>query len=376
MKIAQVSHTYLPHLGGIEFYVKRLADDLKKQNIGVDVLTTDMDTSKDGRKEEAKYFKTSFSFMRNPFSLEMLKYLKNNSYDIIHVHNVWFLPSLESVILRRKAKIITTMHGVYPDNSNWKLRLFLNLYKPFAKYILNKSYQIIVLSNSEKEKLMSIFKINPEKIVVIPNGIQIQNYKRIKKDNIILFTGRIIPDKNPDLLIKAAGILNNKFKDFKIVFIGPIEERYKSELENIANKLNLTDKIVFIPSLDQSNLIQKKELMNFYKESKIFISIGSWEGLPTRSMEAMQFETPCITYSSGGSSELVIDNFNGFVISSLDEKLLVEKIYTLMTNKKLAEKFGKNARKTIKKDFDWEKLSEKILNIYKMEKFNKRGTQS
>ena len=61
MKIALVTHNYLPHIGGLEFYVKRLADSLSAHGISVDVLSTDMGTSDAGRKPEAKYFKTSFA---------------------------------------------------------------------------------------------------------------------------------------------------------------------------------------------------------------------------------------------------------------------------------------------------------------------------
>jgi glycosyltransferase involved in cell wall biosynthesis len=365
MKVAQVSHVYLPHLGGIELYIKRLIQDLKKSNNEVKVITTNLDTPLKNREEEAIYFPITFSISRNPFSFGIIPYFKKNYFDVIHLHSIWFLPCFEAVLFKKNSKIITTIHGVYPDNASVILKFVLNLYKPFAKYIINKSKKVITLSNSEKEKLIKIFKVKKEKIVVIPNGIRLEKYHKRPKEEIILFTGRIIPDKNPEVLIKSAKYIQSKIKNFKIIFIGPIEENYKKELENLALENKVFDKIEFIKELNQSLPKERKELMDFYNKSKVFVSLGSWEGLPTRVMEAMQFEVPCVAYSAGGSSELVINNENGFIIDKLDEKKLAEKLLILLKNKKLTEKLGRKARETIKKNFNWEEISKQIMKLYK-----------
>jgi glycosyltransferase involved in cell wall biosynthesis len=363
-KIAQVSHRYLPCVGGIELYVYRLTEDLQKLGMNVDVLSTDLKTPLEGRRKEAKYFKTSFSFMRNPFSFKLIKYLKENRYDVFHLHNIWFIPGLLATFYRKDAKIITTLHGVYPDLTRLKHRFFLRMFKPLAKFILNTSNKIIVLSDSERNKLVKIFKIKLEKIIVIPNGIRLSRYKPSNKENIILFTGRIIPDKNPEVLIKAAGILNKTFSDFKLVFIGSIDEKYKKTLIRLAKYFRLEEKTTFLDPLNQSIPAEKEKLMNLYKKSYVFVSLGSWEGLPTRLMEAMQFEVPCIAYASGGSSELIRDDDNGLIIKTLDENLLAEKLYQLFQNRKLAKRLGQKARLTITKNFNWSEVSKRILDIY------------
>jgi glycosyltransferase involved in cell wall biosynthesis len=363
-KIAQVSHRYLPSVGGIELYVYRLTEDLQKLGKNVEVISTDLETPLQGRRKEAQYFKTSFSFMRNPFSFELIKYLKKSRYDLFHLHNIWFIPSLMATLYRKDAKIITTLHGVYPDLPHFKYRFFLGIYKPLAKFILNTSNTIIVLSDSERNKLVKIFKINPEKIIVIPNGIRISSYKPSNKENIILFSGRIIPDKNPEVLIKAAGILNKTFSDFKLGFIGPIDEKYKKGLIRLAKTCRLEEKTSFFDPLNQSIPTEKKKLMNLYKKSHVFVSLGTWEGVPTTLIEAMQFKIPCIAFASGGTVELIKDDDNGMIIRILDEYLLAEKLYQLFHNRKLAKRLGQKARLTITKNFNWSDVSKKILDIY------------
>jgi len=364
MKTAQITHIYLPHIGGLEFYVKRLADSLNQDGTPTEVLTTDMNTQSEGRKPEAKYFSATFQYMRNPFSIGFIKYLKKHDYDILHLHSVWFLHCLLAVYFRKKAKVVSTIHGVYPDDSNLKIKLFLRLYKPFIKYVLNKSDVIFVYSVIEQEKLRKIFNIRPEKIKIVPMAIEIESYQDQPKEKMILFTGRIIPDKNPELLIKAVALMDTKFNDYRVAFVGLITETYKQELIELSGKLKVRNKVDFVGPFDPSIENQKSELMHYYKKASAFVSLGSWEGQPTRLMEAMQFKTPVIAFAAGGTADFVNDNVNGVIIRELNENLLAEKLELILSDAAFSKKLGEEARKTIINEYSWDKTFEKIRKVY------------
>ena len=197
------------------------------------------------------------------------------------------------------------------------------------------------------------------------NGIIAGTYSEKKRENILLFTGRIIPDKNPDVLIKAVSILEQKYINYKILFIGPIEEEYKVELINLAKSCGLNNELSFIGPFNASDEHEKEILMDYYSKAKIFISLGSWEGQPTRLMEAMQFKTPVIAYASGGTEDLIIDQINGLIINKLDHILLKNKIEMLLSNEELAKKLGDAAQKAIIKDYNWNDSFEKIYTLYR-----------
>jgi len=375
MKIAQVCHTYLPHIGGLEFYVYRLSRDLKKRGADVEVITTTLgleDNKTIKSKFPINYFKVTLNFIRNPFSLGMYRYFKKKSFDIIHLHSIWFFPSVEAILKKKDAKIITTVHGVYPEESSILIKFCLNIFKPIARFVCKKSDIMIVLSENEKNKLIDLFKVSPEKIKVIPNGIDTVDIKEIEKEKlkkeygikdekIILFTGRIIQDKNPEILIKSLAYLN-KEERYKVMFVGPIEDEYKKELINLAKTNEVDEKnIIFTGSFDP--ISDKNKLMAFYTISDIFISIGSWEGLPTRILEAMMHKVPCISYDPG-NVELIQNKKNGLIIDKLDPKILGKQISILFSDKELAEKIAKNAWEFVK-EFRWENIQEKIYNEYK-----------
>jgi glycosyltransferase involved in cell wall biosynthesis len=344
--------------------VKRIVSSLKSSGLKNKVVTTDFETCQNEREPGALYCRTTFAIKRNPFSLQFIKTMFSHKARLIHLHSIWFLPCLMAAILNKKARIVTTVHGAYPENADWLLRIFLIFFWPFAKYILHKSDKIIALSVSEKDKLKKIFGLKENKILVLPNGINLLPIKNSKKKKIILFTGRIIPDKNPELLIKAFALAKDKLSGYKIFFVGPCSSDYKEELKKIAFKLNVGSLVHFKGPLNQSVEKDRLQLMKYYEKAMIFVALGSWEGLPTRLLEAMQSQACCITYSAGGVNELIQDGKNGIIIDKLDKALLAEKLIKIAQNENQAKKIGKSARITVVEKYNWEQIFRKLKKVY------------
>ncbi len=84
-------------------------------------------------------------------------------------------------------------------------------------------------------------------------------------------------------------------------------------------------------------------------------------------LESLACGTPVIASDNGGTKEIIEDGVNGFLIQSGDYQTLVSKIFQLMTNNRLKEKFSKNGQKTIQNHFSSDKMInefEKIINIH------------
>ncbi|GAG99497.1 unnamed protein product, partial [marine sediment metagenome] len=126
---------------------------------------------------------------------------------------------------------------------------------------------------------------------------------------IILFTGRMIPDKNPDKLILSFPKIKKHFPRAKIIFVGPIDKQYKKELLNLIPAKFKKD-LIFTGSLHPVKDVRK--IFSFYKIADVFVSIGSWEGLPTRIIEALSQNTPVIAYASGGSKQYTKKFYQSF----------------------------------------------------------------
>jgi glycosyltransferase involved in cell wall biosynthesis len=235
---------------------------------------------------------------------------------------------------------------------------------------LKRSEKILVYSGIEKNKLIKLFDVPSYKIMLLPMAIQIEPYIDQPKEKTILFTGRIIPDKNPELLIKACALLNSRFNDYKLVFVGSVEENYKRKLIELSRRLGLRNEMVFTGQLDPSVEEEKQKLMRHYSTAAVFVSLGSWEGQPTRLMEAMQFKTPVIAFASGGTGDFVVHNVNGLIIQQLDEKLLTNSLERILTDEGLSKKLGDEARLTIERGYNWQKIFESIYEIYRNDSYS------
>ena len=146
MQIGQISHVYLPHIGGLENYISRLKQSFENRGNEVTVYTTDFGIrNRDIIEKDVVYCKTNFSIVRNPFSFELLKELKQSNEDIYHLHGYEFLSSLFATkILKNKPKVLT-QHGAEIESNNLKIYMLNGIYHPFAQYILESMDMIIAL---------------------------------------------------------------------------------------------------------------------------------------------------------------------------------------------------------------------------------------
>ena len=378
MKIAQVSHSYLPVIGGIQNYVYRLSRDILTEGSQVEVLTTDIDINeKDFEKMnrkfgfEVKYFHSYLTILGNPFPLGLIPHLMKNEYDIIHVHSIQAIPSLISAMLKKRAKFIVTPHGISPDDKRFLVKFVWGIYKPLSKFICKRADKVIVLGSREKEKIIRLFDINESKIEVIPNGIELEEKPSIhtiynfgcryglENFHTILFVGRVSPTKNPEILINAFKIVHTEIYDTKLIFVGPISDKYKSKLIILAKELNIDKFVVF------TGEINREDVLSAYCCADIFVSLGGWEGLPTTMLEAMSFGLPCIMFNSGGVGGVIKDRETGLIVNELNTKKIAEKIMLLLEDCALREEISQNAKKEISENYRWERCFEKIYKIYR-----------
>ena len=366
MKIGHISHVYLPNIGGIENYVYRLSSFLQSRNEKVIIYTTDLASDSCHQKEaNAVYCRTTFSIMRNPFSLEFIKILIKSEEDIYHIHGYEFFTSLLAVILLKNKPKILTQHGVEIDHHNLKLYVLNRLYHPFASYILKNVDTIIVLGENDRKILSNSFNISLTKIKIIPNGIEIDKFVSLEANNInfverhelrkssfkILFVSRLVETKNAHILISA--FVKYIKEDAELIIIGQGESSYTSKLRNLADgRVHILGAVSF------------EELVAAYNTSDLFVFLGELsEGMPTTILEAMACGLPVITTHVGNINDVVAEGENGFFINiPIDEYELSKRIIHLIhsNNKCISEA----NRLKIANRYNWALIADKIFTIY------------
>jgi glycosyltransferase involved in cell wall biosynthesis len=219
------------------------------------------------------------------------------------------------------------------------------------KYLLTKNVdKLFAQSKNIQSRLCKFGNIKSE--VLYPPALGTFEYRCESYDNYIFSPSRLNPLKRNSLLIKAISHLKNI--DIKCYIVGDGAE--KDNLVKLVNELGLNDKVIFLGYLDSDKL-------SSYFSNALAIFFGPLDedyGLVT--LEAMMCQKPVLTCSdSGGPTEFVTDNVNGY-ITSPDPESIAHKISILYNDKSKAESLG-NSGFELAKTITWDKTIERLILV-------------
>jgi len=328
---------------GIKRFLKNFLDNIREKNI---YLCIDKNTYIDDYKDKFNILKinTGFTFYYDFFCLNNL--IKKNDIDI------FFSPYYKAPLFN-KARRIITIHDLHFLNPS--LRKGLNRIKPFISYLkvlIKNSYKIITVSEFSKSQIIKNFSIDKDKIKVIYNGISNifrkvpEDYKVKLKEKYsidfpyILYVGNILPHKNLAGLILAFNILQEKYKDYKLIIIAKRDKNFFT-LSNLIKKLNLEKKIIFF------DFVFDNDLVLFYNFSNIFVFPSFYEGFGLPPLEAIS----CGATVACSYIEPLKEILNNSVIyfDPYSFKDIAEKIDLVLSDDKLMIDLRKRAQEVIKR---------------------------
>jgi glycosyltransferase involved in cell wall biosynthesis len=277
------------------------------------------------------------SFMRW-FGKEAEKKVIEYSPDIIIAHNYRHLHTTKALEMRNKLRkqgkksgVFLVTHAPFAREENRGLlgNLIVKFYDFFiGKKIINRFDKIISITHWELPYLHNLH-VNKDKIVYIPNSIDKEFFQLkplAKEENKILFLGRISPIKNLEVLIKAFSLIKNK--SIKLEIVGPSEQDYKIQLEDLIKKSNQKEKITFLKPV--YNIKQKIAKID---SCKIFVLPSKSEGQPQSLIEAMARNKIVIASNIPASGDIIKQGVNGFLFDKDNPKELAEKIDVIFSKK-------------------------------------------
>jgi len=377
-KLCVVTHTFLPHVGGIERVVYEQCKRLMQKQFEPVVLTHRNYTEKkyifDGIKVQC-YDSMNIGFRLGiPYAIPHLSSFKTfletvKSNDLIHVHGHPYLSSfLAAKIAKRYSKpLVLTQHNTFIEYNNiWDTAEKLNDLA-VGKQVLKEADKIIVVSNATKNYILGL-GADPEKIEVLHNGVDLNRFKPltevkekmrkklgIPKDVCVVLTVRRLVYKNGiDTLLDSAEIAVKK--NPKLVFVvvgkGPDFEEVKERIVHLGMQRNFR----------LTGFVSDKDLPFYYNVADFFaLPSKSGEGLPLVALEAMACGLPVVATNVGGISEVMNEDYGKLVPpnspDSLAEAVLEFSCTDLATlNKKL--------RTIMEEKYSWDQNVEKLGKIY------------
>ncbi len=293
------------------------------------------------------------------FSLKLFSHLFKKRFDVIDCQNFPYFPSFTCWLVSKlnKSKLVITWHEVWRDYWYKYIGRLGFFGKIIERLTAGLSKNNITVSNLTKRRLIGLC-VKDYNMVLIPNGIDIIEIKKTKKSeegSDVIFVGRLIKEKNADVLIKAIKLSNKKIKS---IIIGDGPERKK--LEKLTLKLKLQDKVSF-----KGFLKNPSDVYAYMKSSKALVLPSSREGFGIVAIEAMACGLPVITVDEKWNAATGLVHEESIV--SLSEHKLSSKIKEILKDNGLRKKILHYQNKKIKR-FDWDRISEEVLDYYEQAK--------
>jgi glycosyltransferase involved in cell wall biosynthesis len=320
---------------------------------------------------------SSFDFMQGlTFCLTVARkidrFCKVNKIDVVHGQSPsTFVYGLSRL---RTFPFVVTLHGTsFGEISQSLNRPFTsNAFLNTSKTLFNQSFwafmtlieyqmadKVVAVSEATAEEAKLFYRLPKEKVVVIPNGVQINKShsdSTPKFPELILSVGRLIWRKGFNYLIEAMPAIIASFPNAKLYIIGEGPER--SNLQKQIEKLGLNNSVSILQN------VSKLTLDSLFLKSAVYVQPSLYEPLATTTLEAMSFGKAIVATKVGGLPEAIKDGETGLLVEPGDSKQLSEAIRTLLSNKPLCENLSKKTIAWAEDKFSWGVLAKRTISMY------------
>ena len=281
-------------------------------------------------------------------------------FDMIHFHEIWSIKIIFIVFFANKLliKYFFVGHG-YLDT--WSINEKFLKKKAFIFFFLQSAYKSCFASffSTYDEYLEAKKNIKVFKTFIIPNGLSLGQYKRRKLEKKlqkkILFFGRIHPKKGLDLLLNTIKKLpEDYFDEFTFEITGPGDNQYIDRLNQLIQKHSLEKYVNY------NNPVYKKEKIPYLQKHDVFVLPSFEEGDSIALKEALGSYLPVIISKQCRLD--IVEKYDAGIVIETNEKSLYEALIKLKSLDLVY--MGNQARKLIEEEYDNEKCSNRLLNIY------------
>lgn len=293
---------------------------------------------------------------------KIAKFIREKNIEIVHAHLAKdYLPASLAIRAAPQTKLIFTRHVLFSMKS-------------LQKFFLINVDKVIAVSNAVEANLQKTFPA--EKIVMIPNGIEIENWSSVNKEQLgkefrfehnISFDAQLIGIVGELKILKgqrdfvlAAQIVAQKFPDAHFVIVGKdnsYKKDFRRELKRLVKVFNLENRFLFLDWVE--------ETAPLLSALDVFVSASHSESFGLAILEAMASGCAIVTAETAGAKELLENNRTGKLVPVKEPLRLAEAIGEFLEDENLRQNFGANAQKEAQEKFGLERLFVETEKIYR-----------
>jgi glycogen(starch) synthase len=290
---------------------------------------------------------------------------KEEEFDLVHAHD-WMMVS-GAVGLKKALDLpmVFTVHSTQKgrDGIDSEYQETIHNLEWYGTY---EADEVITVGREFSEEVKHSFNVPDEKVNYIPNGVDLEkfdshssslNYNDYALDweNIVLFVGRMYPQKGPGHLIEAMPDIIDSSPDAKFVMVGSgATEHYKG----IA-KSQVGEKVHF------PGYVSDSELLSLMKTAELTVAPSVYEPFGIVPLEAAACETMTVGSYTGGMKDTIVHEYTGLHSYPADSGSIAYQVNRALNDPGWSDWMGDKARERVEENFQWEQISAWTTGIYR-----------
>lgn len=242
----------------------------------------------------------------------------------------WSMKVLLALLFTRFKVVVAERQDPHIVRGGWLIRAFRSM-------LYKRAEGIVVQTETNSSSYCGDVEViyNPVSIPMDKLGIALSSEKK----KCFVSVGRLIPQKNQELMIRAFAEFYKEHPDYELVIFG--EGELRDSLEQLALKLGLGNSLR-MPG-------NSSDVAGSISNATAFLLSSDYEGMPNALLEAMCVGLPCVSTKVSGAADLIISGTNGILIDLRSEEQMVKAMCRLAEDAKLCERMGKEAAKVYEK---------------------------
>ena len=368
-------------VGGIARHCLGLSKALAKNNHEVHVVTlefpgTPMFEDIEGVKVHRVRIELghpnfiTWTFIFNHF-MEKLVAVLNREFDfnVIHIHDWLTAPVGIASKHYLNKPLVSTVHSTEVGRAQGLHSPDSFLIDGIEWWMTYEAERIISCSSSMKWELERHFHLPSEKIIVIPNAIEISKYERkidresVKRrygiepyEKVVLFIGRLVPQKGVEYLVRAIPLILQQHRNVKFVIAG--DGWSKNYLEDLARSAGFGDKIRFL------GFISDLELTELTMSADVLVVPSVYEPFGIVALEGMAAGIPVVAANVGGLSEIIEHDRTGVLVYPKNFESIAWGVNRVLSDSGYSNWLVQNARRKVQEAYSWKAVAKRTVEVY------------
>jgi len=400
LKILQVAHRTIPAIGGVELHTSMISKKLVEMGHEVTLVVFNSLDQRDcgfgityqkplliTKPVEPSLSKEEYwngvRILRFPSKVQLFSYywspgmlswlLRNaEKFDIMHTHTFRFSNNEFTALAHIKSKTPFVFTGHDKLILDYMGFLSLTIDKVYSatlgRLLLRMAERVIAFDKDYAEDYRNFLGVPNEKIRIISNGIDYEYYDDLPNGNelrevlgnpekIILFIGRFIDYKRPELLVASFKLVLERFPRSCLIMIGK-DYGLLPYCRRLAIDLGLKEEVIFIEDAPEEIKLQALSIAD------VCVIPSDYEACPLVTIEAQASGVPVIASYVGGLKYLLEEGKTGLFLKERSTKEIAEKIIFLLENEGVRVRMSLEARKYAR-NYSWDSVANKLLEVYK-----------